>query len=295
MTALTWLAMASALALVPLPSVAWRRALGLSRRGRLARVPVNRPLRPQTWRSLRSRQSWRSWPPSAVGLVGCGASAGAGYIAGGPALAVAAAVVAATAALLIASALARRHESRRRQGLLAAVRLVVAELSAGSRPDAALGAAAAAADHAAADHGAAADHAAAFAVAAATAGAGGDAADALLTATSGDLAPFGHAWRVAQSSGAPLADVLGRVAADLADQEQQQRSVGVALAGPRSSAALLAGLPVVGIALGAAMGARPLAFLLGTPQGRLVCCAGAVLDAAGVLWTQWLIQRAQRP
>jgi tight adherence protein B len=119
-------------------------------------------------------------------------------------------------------------------------------------------------------------------------------ADALLTSAPGDLEPIAHAWRVAEHSGAPLVDVLGRVAADLADHEQQQRSVAVALAGPRSSAALLAGLPVVGIALGAAMGARPLAFLFGTPQGRLVCCVGAVLDAAGVLWTQRLMQRAQR-
>jgi tight adherence protein B len=99
---------------------------------------------------------------------------------------------------------------------------------------------------------------------------------------------------VAAESGAPLADVLGRVAADLADHEQQQRSVAVALAGPRSSAALLAGLPVIGVALGAAMGARPLGFLFGTPPGRLVCCAGALLDAAGVIWTQRLMLRAER-
>jgi tight adherence protein B len=272
-TPLTWLALAAAAALVPLPSTAWRRALGLSRRGRLATVPVNVP------RLVRSRP-----PPSALGLFCCAVAAGAGYAAGGTALGVAAALVAITAALLISSALARRHDSRRRRGLLAAIRLVVAELSAGSRPDAALRAAAATAP----------DHALAFAAAASSAGAGGDVADVLLSSARLDLEPLAHAWRVAERCGAPLADVLDRVAADLADQEQQQRSVAVALAGPRSSAALLAGLPVVGIALGAAMGARPLAFLFGTPHGRLACCAGAVLDAAGVLWTQWLMQRAQR-
>jgi tight adherence protein B len=186
--------------------------------------------------------------------------------------------------MLISAALARRHESRRRRGLLASIRLVVAELSAGSRPDAALGAAAAVTP----------EHAVAFAAAARSAAVGGDVADALLTSAAGDLEPLAHAWRVAERSGAPLADVLGRVAADLADHEQQQRSVAVALSGPRSSAALLTGLPVVGIALGAAMGARPLAFLLGTRDGRLVCCVGAVLDAAGVLWTQRMMQQAQR-
>jgi tight adherence protein B len=273
MTPLAWLATAAALGLVPLPSAGWRRALGLSRRGRLATVAANLPRPP------RSRP-----PPWVLGLVGCSAAAGAGYTAGGPALGVAAAVVAATAAMLISSALARRHEARRRRGLLAAIRLVVAELSAGSRPDAALGAGAAVAP----------EHASAFAAAASSAAAGGDVAGALLTSAAADLTPLAHAWRVAEESGAPLADVLGRVAADLADHEQQQRSVAVALAGPRSSAALLAGLPVIGVALGAAMGARPLGFLLGTPPGRLVCCAGALLDAAGVIWTQRLMLRAER-
>lgn len=271
MTALAWLAVAAALALVPLPSSAWRRALGLSRRGRLASVPGRVPGR------SRSRP-----PPTVLGVLSAAAAAGAGYVTGGPALAIAAAVVAATAALLIASALARRHESQQRRGLVAAIRLLVAELSAGSRPDAALAAAAVAAP----------DHAVAFAAAAGSAAAGDDVADCLLTAT--DLAPVAHAWRVAEQAGAPLADVLGRVAADLADLEQQQRAVAVALAGPRSSAALLAGLPVVGIVLGVAMGARPLAFLVGTPHGRLVCCAGALLDATGVIWTQRLMRRAQR-
>ncbi|MDT4910642.1 MAG: hypothetical protein QOI69_3883, partial [Pseudonocardiales bacterium] len=31
-----------------------------------------------------------------------------------------------------------------------------------------------------------------------------------------------------------------------------------------------------------------------TPPGRLVCCAGALLDAAGVIWTQRLMLRAER-
>ncbi|MDQ2748848.1 MAG: type II secretion system F family protein, partial [Actinomycetota bacterium] len=141
---------------------------------------------------------------------------------------------------------------------------------------------------------AAPEHADAFR-AAATSAAAGDAARALVAARCDELEPLAHAWRVAETCGAPLAGVLDRVAADLADQEQQQRSVTVALAGPRSSAVMLAGLPLVGIALGAAMGAHPLTFLLGTPHGRLICCAGAALDAAGVLWTQRLMQRALRP
>ena len=41
--------------------------------------------------------------------------------------------------------------------------------------------------------------------------------------------------------------------------------------------------------------AQPLTVLFESSTGRLVCCAGCVLDAVGVLWTLALIQRAQRP
>ena len=275
MTALAWLALAAAVAVLPLPSLAGRRAIGLARRGRLATVvvPTRRRLRPRL-------------PASTIGPTWCAACAATGGALGGVALGVAAAVVAVTVAALVSSALARRRDARRQRGLLTAVRLLVAEFDAGSRPGAALGAAAAVA--------VAPDHAAALAAAASAATAGGDVADAVLTSGAADLEPLAHAWRVGSLTGAPMADVLGRVAADLADHERQQQAVAVALAGPRSSGALLAGLPVVGIALGAAMGARPLAFLLGAPGGRALCCIGVLLDAAGVLWTKRLMQRAQR-
>ncbi|MEP7019017.1 MAG: type II secretion system F family protein [Pseudonocardiales bacterium] len=233
MTALAWLALAVGVALVPLPSPAWQRALGLSRRGRLATVAGPRARRTR-------------WPT------------------------------------FVLATFSRRHREGRRHELLTATRLLVAELVAGGRPAAALAAAAEVAPH----------HASAFAAASAAAAAGADPAVVLLAA--GDLEPLAHAWRVAAVSGAPMADVLARVAADLADLEQQHRAVAVALAGPRSSAALLAGLPVIGIALGGAMGAKPLSFLLGTPPGRLLCGAGVLLDALGVIWTQRLMRRAQR-
>jgi tight adherence protein B len=45
--------------------------------------------------------------------------------------------------------------------------------------------------------------------------------------------------------------------------------------------------------MGMAMGARPLAFLIGSNAGRVVCCAGVLLDAAGVLWLRGLLRRAE--
>lgn len=272
MTVLMWLALAASVALVPLPSVAGRRAAGLAERGRLARLTA------PTHRSPRLRLR-----ASMIALLGCVASSAAAGVLGGAALGVAAAVVTATAAGLLSAGVARRRGARRRRGLLTAIRLMVTELEAGSRPHAALDAAAAVAPH----------HAAAFAAAAGAAQRGSDVADVLVSSGAADLQPLAHAWRVGEHTGAPMADVLGRVAADLSDLDGQRRAVAVALTGPRSSAALLAGLPLVGIALGAAMGARPLAFLFGASAGRLLCCAGLALDAAGVLWTQRLMQRAE--
>jgi tight adherence protein B len=100
-------------------------------------------------------------------------------------------------------------------------------------------------------------------------------------------------WAVSERSGAPAAAVLDRVEQDLRAREAQHREIAAQLAGARSTAGLLAVLPVLGIGLGAAMGARPLAVLLGQPRGQLALLAGVVLEALGVLWTARIVAAAQ--
>ncbi len=84
------------------------------------------------------------------------------------------------------------------------------------------------------------------------------------------------------------------MARDLAARIDQRGAVATALAGARSSAALLAVLPVLGLVLGTAMQADPVTVLLATPAGTR-CLVGVGLDAAGLLWTHWLAARAERP
>ena len=60
------------------------------------------------------------------------------------------------------------------------------------------------------------------------------------------------------------------------------------LAEPRATAMVLAALPALGLALGAALGADPLSWLTGSGPGRLVLAAGLALEALGVLWS-WRI------
>jgi tight adherence protein B len=102
------------------------------------------------------------------------------------------------------------------------------------------------------------------------------------------------AWRMSSDSGIALVDVVAQVRADLAASAATRREVNAIVSGPRASAVLLALLPVLGVGLGSAMGANPVAILLTTPAGRLLLAAGLVLDAVGLLWTDALIARAQR-
>ena len=58
--------------------------------------------------------------------------------------------------------------------------------------------------------------------------------------------------------------------------------------------AALAGLPLVGLLLGQALGARPWAVLTGTVLGQGLLVVGAVLVAAGLEWSAHLTARVVR-
>ncbi|MDQ1720891.1 MAG: tight adherence protein, partial [Pseudonocardiales bacterium] len=108
----------------------------------------------------------------------------------------------------------------------------------------------------------------------------------------GELARLAVACDVVNRSGAPLGPLLAGVRADLAADQRTHRAVRTVLAGPRSSALLLAGLPLIGLAMGAAMGAQPGRVLLHSTAGLLALAAGVVLDLTGVAWTLALSRRA---
>lgn len=108
------------------------------------------------------------------------------------------------------------------------------------------------------------------------------------------LSQVGAAWRVSAVTGAPLADVLERVEQSVRADREQRRRVAAGLAGPRATAVLLAGLPVLGIGLGVGMGADPVHVLTGTSAGQLALLAGVVLDCVGLWWTGRIVRRAEQ-
>jgi tight adherence protein B len=187
-------------------------------------------------------------------------------------------VLAGTTAVLARDVRRHRAQLARRSSLLSAVRLMVAELEAGTRPTDALRAAA--------------DVCPEYTAEFASAASGAAWAGGTVVTTSPELAAIGHAFTVATSTGAPLAAVLDRVADDIEHSRSRVLRLSALTAGPRASAAMLAALPALGLLLGASIGAHPLRVLFASSGGQLLCCAGAVLDALGVLWTRRILARA---
>ena len=215
-----------------------------------------------------------------VALTSGAIALGAGAVAG-PAVAIAAGCVALVGGVGLRSAVRTTGVRRRRTQALTAARTVRAEVGAGIAPATALAAAATAAPM----------HAPALREAAAHLDKGADGSAALIAVP--ELAGLGHAFRVSAESGASTGSVLDAVVRDLVAARDRDDSVATALAASRASAGLLAGLPVVGVALGVAMGADPIGVLFGSAAGRMVGAVGVVLDCAGLAWTMRIVARAR--
>jgi tight adherence protein B len=127
---------------------------------------------------------------------------------------------------------------------------------------------------------------------------GGDVPQALRRAADASegtrgLAAVAACWQVAVDGGAGLAAALDRVAAALRAEADRRDDLRAQLAGPRSTAVLLALLPLFGVTLGAGLGAHPATILLHTPTGLACLLAGTALEWAGLAWTSRIIRTAE--
>ncbi|TCP56851.1 tight adherence protein B [Tamaricihabitans halophyticus] len=177
------------------------------------------------------------------------------------------------------------------EGMAEAIRALALELRAGAHP------AQAAASVAVDAHPPAART---MRTIAGTAGLGGDVGVALGQVGSPDAGlaaaheQLAHAWRLVRAHGLPLAEVVSAVRVCLDQQAKFSGKVHAQLAGPRTSALILAGLPALGVLLGEAMGAEPMAVLLTNPVGQVLLAVGVALACAGVLWSARLTERLVR-
>ncbi|MBT2383032.1 type II secretion system F family protein [Streptomyces sp. ISL-11] len=140
------------------------------------------------------------------------------------------------------------------------------------------------------------DLGAGWAVVPAAARFGGDVPEALRTVGRRPGAEGLHGvaacWQVAVDGGAGLAAGLERVAASLSAERDQREELHAQLAGTRSTAVMLALLPVLALLLGSALGAAPLRVLLHTTAGLGCLVVGGLLEGAGLVWTRRIVRTA---
>ncbi|MGW2848125.1 type II secretion system F family protein [Streptomyces sp. NPDC001108] len=180
-----------------------------------------------------------------------------------------------------------RERERRAAGVVALCGAVVGELRAGHEPGRALLVAVR-------DTGALGAEEAAVSAAARF---GGDVPAALRQAAREPglegLAGVAACWRVAADRGAGLAAGMDRLEGALRAEARGRAELRAQLAGAWSTVAVLALLPVLGLGLGAALGADPLRVLLHTPAGLACLATGGLLEAAGLRWAAGIVRAGE--
>ncbi|MFN2494309.1 MAG: type II secretion system F family protein [Pseudonocardiaceae bacterium] len=242
------------------------------------------------WAGLQARPITRHWIGQRPVVLLIVLSAGLGTLLAGPGGGLAVAMVIGTGTARWRAARDRRAGAAAATGLSDALEVLVAELRAGAHPGNAVMAAATDGHP---------DASRALSEAAAAARLGGDVPAVLRGAGTVSLRPWlgrlADAWSLAARHGIPLADLLDAVRADTEQRVRFAAEVDARLAGPRATAAVLAGLPLLGLTLGQAVGAAPLRVLTGTTAGQLLLVVGTALACAGVLWSARLTAGAVSP
>lgn len=199
-----------------------------------------------------------------------------------------------SAAVMLGVLVLRRRGRRRRRNaveeamaLQGALDVLVAELRVGAHPVAAIGVAARESDGRVARS---------FGAVAARAMLGADVAAGLRAEARHSGAP-GHwerlavCWQLAQTHGLAIATLMQAAQRDLAERERFRSRVDAGMAGARATGSVLAGLPLLGVLLGCAIGADPLGFLFSGGAGGWLLCLGTLLVGAGLLWSDRITAR----
>jgi len=178
----------------------------------------------------------------------------------------------------------RLRQSRRRAesvALQAALDVLVGELRVGAHPVAAFDVAANEADGAVA---------ASLRAVAARARLGADVAAGLRSVARQSPLPahwerLAVYWRLAQTHGLAIATLMQAAQRDIVERERFSSRVDAGMAGARTTAAVLAALPVLGVGLGQLIGADPAGFLLSGGAGGWLLVVGVTLACVGLLWS----------
>jgi tight adherence protein B len=203
------------------------------------------------------------------------------------AVVLAAGILAATMTLRRRRSIARRAHAMEAAALQSALDVLIGELRVGAHPVAAFEVAAREVDGTVAENlrGVAAR---ARLGADVVAGLRSFAASSRLSSHWERLALF---WGLAQTHGLAIATLMRAAHRDVVERERFSARVDAGMAGARTTAAVLAGLPVLGIGLGQLIGADPLGFLLSGGAGGWLLVAGVTLACCGLVWSDRITGR----
>ena len=199
----------------------------------------------------------------------------------------AAAVVAATATLRYRRRRRGRRAASESHSLETAMDVLVGELRVGAHPVRAFAVAADETDGTVA---------AAFRAVAARARLGADVPAGLRSAGGSSDLPahwdrLAVCWQLAAEHGLAMSTLMRAAQRDIAERQRFSTRVTSTLAGARATAAILAGLPVLGVLLGQLIGAQPLRFLLNGHAGGWLLVVGTLLACGGLLWSDRITDR----
>lgn len=247
----------------------------------LALAVLTVPSRPRLMRPSTSR---RRLPPIVVVVALAAALATLLPVSG----VVAAAAAAATAVMRRRTSTARRARALEAAALQSALDVLAGELRVGVHPVSAFETAAREVDEPVAGD---------LRAVAARARLGADVAAGLRSSAESSRLPehwerLALFWRLAQTHGLAVATLIRAAHRDIVERERFAARVDAGMAGARATAAVLAGLPVLGIGLGQLIGADPVMFLLSGGAGGWLLAVGVSLACCGLVWSDRITGRA---
>jgi tight adherence protein B len=98
-------------------------------------------------------------------------------------------------------------------------------------------------------------------------------------------------WELASNQGLAIATLMRAAQRDIAERQRFSARVVSGMAGARATAAILTGLPALGVLLGQLIGARPMTFLLSGHVGGWLLVIGSTLACGGLLWSDRITDR----